>query len=221
MAHARDYRLHLPAMGLSPELDVDASALVVVYRGIQPFAMAGAPAAEGQTPMPPRSSVAPGRRDLCVLIGDDAATAGPTIYTDVDITGLSVNVVSLGPFGSTVPSPDTAEPAFTPEPAPAWAGDIAGQLACDGPLANLGAEVPEALDGQALADTPEAALDLFLGPGNLYASLPAGGFTQLHKEAHWASYGHVVNGHRKAVIILTDTTQYGRAMPRSSTRRSR
>ena len=32
MVQARDYRLHLPAMGLSPELDVDAPGFVVVFR---------------------------------------------------------------------------------------------------------------------------------------------------------------------------------------------
>ena len=55
MAHARDYRLHLPAMFLAPELDVDAPAFVVVYRDMQPFAVLGAPPPAGQT-WPPRQA---------------------------------------------------------------------------------------------------------------------------------------------------------------------
>jgi hypothetical protein len=204
MAHARDYRLHLPAMGLSPELYVDTPAFVVVYRAMQPFGVAGAPAADGYTPNPPRSTVAPGRHDVCVLVGVDA-TAQPTIYADVDIAGLTVKVASIGKLGSPAQSPNTPAPSLTPEPAPAWTANITGQLACEGPIANLGGEVPDGSDGEALADSPDAALALFLGPSNIYASLPAAGFSQLRADAHWASYGHVVDGHRKAVIILSDT----------------
>jgi len=87
MVHARDYRLHLPAMGLSPELDVDAPGFVVVFRALHPFPVLGAPASPGQT-RPPRS-LAPDRHDVCVLVGGDPATTEVNIYNDVDIAHRS------------------------------------------------------------------------------------------------------------------------------------
>jgi hypothetical protein len=211
MTHARDYRLHLPAMGLSPELDVDSPAFVVVYRAMQPFGMAGAPAPDGRSATPPRSTVTPGRRDVCVLVGADGATSEQNIYADVDVTGLTVAVVSVDLTDHFLPSPTAIAPApsVTPEPAPAWVADLAGQLDCDGPVASIGGEVPDVGSLEPFGSDPETALEVFLGPSNFYASLPTAGFTKLHEELHWASFGHVFAGRTKAIVVLSDTTEFG------------
>ena len=112
----------------------------------------------------------------------------------------------------TSPSP-TAEVTTEPSPsaeaeAPTWTLDILGQLECDGPPANLGNEIGD-FGGLWVGETPEAALDSFLGPGNPYASLPLDGYTELHVDAHWASYAHLVDGHAKAIILLGDESELG------------
>lgn len=211
MTHARDYRLHLPSMGLSPELDINSPGFVVVYRAMQPFGISGAPAPDGFSPAPPRGSVTPGRHDLCVLVGADAATAEQNIYADVDIAGLAVAVVSVEPPSQSAPSATASAPApaVTPEPAPAWVADLAAQLDCDGPIASIGGEVPDVGSLEPFGDDPEAALEEFLGPSNFYASLPTAGFTKLHEELHWASFGHVFGGRTKAIVVLSDITEFG------------
>ena len=106
MEHARDYQLHLPAMLLSPELDVDDPAFVVVYEEMQPFSVGGAAPPPGQTRAP--RSLDPGHHDLCVLVGADAATAELSIYSNVDTTGMRAAVESAEPFGSSSPSTEPA-----------------------------------------------------------------------------------------------------------------
>lgn len=198
MEHARDYRLHLPAMLLSPELDVDDPAFVVVYGGMQPFAGGGAAPPAGQSRAP--RSLDPGHHDLCVLVGADAATAELNIYANVDTTGIRAAVESPEPAASTVP----------PNLIPMWAVNIAGQLDCDGPVASIGGEYPESFGGpDTLSNTAEDALAIFLGPSNPFASLPTAEYTQLHAEPHWASFGHLVDGRPKAIVLLTDTTEHG------------
>lgn len=125
MAHARDYRLHLPAMGLSPELDVDAPAFVVVYRDRQPFGVSGAAPPPGQT-WPPAPSLAPGHHDVCVLVGSDPSTAEVNVYGDVDIAGLTVAIdltEPSSPTPSALPTPSaiastgpSIAPAATTQP---------------------------------------------------------------------------------------------------------
>ncbi|HEX2756282.1 MAG TPA: hypothetical protein VHM48_12510 [Candidatus Limnocylindrales bacterium] len=214
MGRARDYRLHLPAMGLSPELDVDTPGFVVVFRDMQPFAVLGAPPPAGQT-WPPRS-LAPGHHDVCILVGADPATAELNIYDDVDITGLAAFVAGTDPSTSSGPDATASvaaspsiEPSLTPEPAPAWVDRLAGQLECTGEVANIGDEVSGTAGTDPLGPTAAAALTSFLGPTNAYASLPAGGFTQIHVDIHWASFGHLVGGRLKAVIVLTDISDFG------------
>jgi hypothetical protein len=201
MAHARDYRRYVPRMGTSPELDTDAAAFAVVYGdGWAGPMITGAAGAKPQTPEP-------GRRFVCVLV----AGADPILYGDVDITGLTVDVVPSSPMpsGSPEPPPSATSSLTTPEPAPAWVSDLAGQLQCDGVVANLGGEYPETGSPEDFGDTAAAALATFLGPSNPYASLPTAGFALLHEEPHWASFGHLVDGRPKAIILLTDTTEYG------------
>lgn len=71
MAHGADYQAHLPAMGKSPELDVPDPAFVVIYD--QPATGTGS------------SDLI---RSVCVLLGNDPATAQINLYSDVDITGM-------------------------------------------------------------------------------------------------------------------------------------
>lgn len=198
MIHARDYRSYFPHIGLAPELDVDESAFVVVFRdGWVGPPTSGVPGAGRPTPIP-------GHRFVCVL----ADGGEPNLYADVDITGLTLDVV---PSESSPRPISTDEPSATPTPppAPAWVSDLAGQLDCDGPVANIGGEVPDADYASGLADTPDAALTSFLGPSNAYASLPAAGFTQIHLDEHWASYTHVFGGRARTIIVLSDVTEFG------------
>jgi len=88
-------------------------------------------------------------------------------------------------------------------------GPSRGQLECDGPVASIGSEVPEADGVGRPGDTPDAGLTSFLGPDNPYASLPAAGYAQLHVDDHWASYGHLHDGRTKAIIVLSDTNPFG------------
>jgi len=186
MAHARDYRRYIPRMGISPELDTYAAAFAVVYRdGWAGPAITGTVGAQPRTPMP-------GRRFVCILV----TGADPNLYSDVDITGLTVAV--------------TPSETQAPNLIPMWAVNLAGQLGCDGPVARIGGEYPESFGGpDTLNNSPLDALAVFLGPSNPFASLPTAGYTQLHAEPHWASFGHLVDGQPKAIVLLTDTTEHG------------
>ena len=168
MRHARDYRLHLPAMGLSPELDVDGPAFVVVYRGVQPFATTGGAGASGATPAPPRATPEPGTHDVCVLMGPDPATAELNVYENVDISGLTVTVASLestpGPPSVEPSAPDVGLGSPTPEPAPAWAGDARIVLECDGSRVDLGREAQPNPD-ETQSDTPDGAVQIMIERG--------------------------------------------------------
>jgi hypothetical protein len=112
------------------------------------------------------------------------------------------------------PSKGPTEPAASvvpPNLIPMWALNLAGQLECDGPVARIGSEYPEGFGGpDILSNSPDDALATFLGPSNPFASLPTAGYTQLHGEPHWASFGHLVDGRPKAIVLLTDTTEHGR-----------
>jgi hypothetical protein len=203
MAHARDYRRYLPAMGSSPELDVETPAFVVVYRSMQPFPAFGAAPPPGQTWKP--RSLEPGRHDICVLVGTDAATAEMTVYSDVDISGLTIDVVPSDPSPSELaPTPMVAPPSTTPEPAPAWAGNLAGQLDCDGPQQPIGGEVGELTP---VGGTGTASPWPWLYAEDV-ADLPLEGWTEEPKvpwetgASAFMRYVNAVNGRIKAVLIM-------------------
>ncbi len=105
MRHAREYSRHLPAMGRSPELEVDDPAFALIFAPGEPrVPIGGAP---GASPEPTQ----PGHRAVCVLVGDS-----PNLYTDVDITGFRATVPDLG---QSSPSPESAPavfPRFRPPP---------------------------------------------------------------------------------------------------------
>jgi hypothetical protein len=204
MAQARDYWLHLPAMGLSPELDVDAPGFVVIYRSIQPFGVTGAPAPDGQ-PREARTTVAPGRHDLCVLIGANVATAERNIYSDVDISGLTVEVASLlpsdGPRPTRPPDP-TPPPSPTPEPLPAWAADAADALECtSGPWPG-GPSGP--MDTQEDARSANAALSMLLAFNRTSLIVwPGAGFQVAMSADRAVLFTYVVDRRVKAAVVAT------------------
>ena len=200
MTHARDYQRYMPRALKAPELDVDASAFVVIYREgyMPPFGISGGVGV--------RPTNEPGHRNLCVVVDAQA----PTLYGALDITGLTTDVIpsSASPTPTALESQGPA-PTPTPPPAPAWVADLAGQLECDGPVASIGSEVPDASGVGAAGATPDEALGSFLGPDNPFASLPAAGYTQIHVDDHWASYAHSYGGKTKAIIVLSDTNPFG------------
>jgi hypothetical protein len=79
MPRSADYRLHLPAMGRAPELEVDEPALVVIYQ---------------------EANADRGGRRVCVAVGETV-----NLYTDVDITGWTMALVDPPPPGCPVLTP--------------------------------------------------------------------------------------------------------------------
>ena len=210
MTRARDYQLHLPAMLLAPELDVDVPGFVVVYRDMQPFPVLGAPPPSGQT-WPPRS-LTPGHHDVCILVGADPASTELNVYDDVDIAGLAATVLQPNPASSSTKasySTATSDSSFspTPEPAPAWTADLAGQLGCDGPMASIGGEVSDGIARDVIGATSGEAVAAFLAQPSPYGGLPIRGFMELHLDAHWATYGHLVDGRIRAILVTSDLAQ--------------
>jgi hypothetical protein len=205
MEHARDYRLHLPAMLLSPELDVDDPAFVVVYGEMQPFGGGGAAPAPGQTWAP--RSLDPGHHDLCVLVGADAATAELNVYGNVDTTGMRAAVESTEPFGSSGPSTEPATGGSTSEPGPAWAGDPATALECDGPPASIG---PGPFASSPAAPDAGLAIDLWLArTHDLVVVFPRAGFSVLEASGSWQLHGVRAGGRTRAVIVLEQASDGG------------
>jgi hypothetical protein len=107
MAHARDYQRHLPAMLLSPELDVDDPAFVVVFAAGARIVGGAPPPASDATSAPANS------RSVCVLV------AGvPNLYENVDISGMRADLGADALATSPAPGPSTdhALESFAPEP---------------------------------------------------------------------------------------------------------
>jgi photosystem II stability/assembly factor-like uncharacterized protein len=109
MAHAADYRLHLPAMRLSPELDRPEPAFVVILGAGTMFGGGGPGIAGGGAPKdsPPIASLEPNVHDICVLVGSDPSSADRIVYENVDTTGLRADI-------SPRPSPASPSTSATP-----------------------------------------------------------------------------------------------------------
>jgi hypothetical protein len=118
----------------------------------------------------------------------------------------SLAVASDGPVATET---GPASPMGTPSAGadadvrPVWVADLAGQLDCDGPMNQIGEEVPAAPGLIDPALTPEDALANLLRVGN-YAWLPAGGFDPPQVEGHWALYHYSVDGSVKVIAVGTD-----------------
>ena len=88
---------------LPPEVAAGDASAVIVYDTTHPFAPLGTPPAPDTT-IEPRSPLADGHHDLCVLVGSDPATATRHLYEDVTVTASSAD-----PGAS--PSPGPSLPA--------------------------------------------------------------------------------------------------------------
>lgn len=143
-----------------------------------------------------------------------AALAGLMVITGCTTGGVPSASTTLATApgtsaSSAAPTSSVASFGPTSDSRPPWVSDLAGQLECDGAVANIGSEVPDGFGVGAPGDSPAAGLASFLGPNNPFASLPAAGYTQIHLDAHWASYAHVFTGRAKAILVLGDTTAFG------------
>jgi hypothetical protein len=89
MTHARDYAIHIPRLGRSPELEVDAPAYVVVFQGNIELAVVGAPAPQDEAgnALPGPDTAASGMRTIsnvvCIVVD-----GVPNYYGPVDKAGL-------------------------------------------------------------------------------------------------------------------------------------
>ncbi len=84
--HARDYQTYLPAMDPTTVLDLDDSALVVVFRNRGPFNgldRSPLPSGIGETP----------DRDVCIYVGPSSG-GELDFFTDVSIAGLRIPIES-------------------------------------------------------------------------------------------------------------------------------
>lgn len=186
MRRARDYPRHLPRMLRSPELEVDAPGFVVVFAG--DVSIRGVPASSGRG------------QTVCILIGET-----PNLYTDVDTAGLQATVPDDG-AGPSRPTPEVSLSTAagpTVQPAPAWVADLAGQLDCDGPIVDVGQEVPPDPAPFDPAPSPERAIESLLESG-MYAWLPAGGFELPQVEGPWALHRYLVVGRLKVIAVSTN-----------------
>ena len=88
MAHARDYRTHIPRMGRAPELETDDPAFVVIFRGSVTLPEVGAPppAGSGDAPVSQGSGVAAVAETGVICVVTDGQ---PDFYTNVDWTGYT------------------------------------------------------------------------------------------------------------------------------------
>jgi hypothetical protein len=89
MTHARDYKVHLPQMKSSPELEADDPAYMVVFAGTVKMGVAGAPAPQVDDNTAP-AALEPIIREAGLTGVVCVATKGsPTYYSSVDTSGLS------------------------------------------------------------------------------------------------------------------------------------
>jgi hypothetical protein len=194
----RDFARYFPTVDPRPvaAFNVDEPATVVVFRGRANVALQPLTVSQDEIGGP--------RHDVCVIFSQPSAGRGAVLIQDLDISGFHLRIEDdpLPPPPTPAPTP---RPTITPQPAPLWASGIGSQLACDGPVADIGGEVPGALELDATGPTPREGLDAFLGPSNMYASLPSEGFEELNVEGHWASFGHSFGGALKAIVVLSDT----------------
>jgi hypothetical protein len=197
MTHARDYQRYMPRMGRSPELDVDEAALVVVYRdGWAGPMITGTLGGEPQSPTP-------GRRFVCVLV----ASGDPIMYGNVDIEGLTIDVVpsDASPGASDDPSPPLppVEPSFTPSPAPAWTAGAAAVLQCDGPPAEFGATWTRGSLYTTDRGTPELALEELAHRLNSYGQpFPTAALIEIGRDETAVAFAYHYRGGARAVAVI-------------------
>ena len=92
MERASDYRVHIPRMPPTSELELDLPALVVVFEGVGPFV--STPTARPGATAAPVHTAEPGVHDVCVYVGE-AGAGQLNYYRDIPIAGL--RAVADGP----------------------------------------------------------------------------------------------------------------------------
>jgi hypothetical protein len=102
MPQARDYQRHLPAMLRSPELEVDDPGFVVI------FAEGVVPAVGGVDPSDDESG-----RYVCISVDGQ-----PSLYSNVDITGMRVDIGTTQASATPTPGSPTPSPSESPTPTP-------------------------------------------------------------------------------------------------------
>ena len=201
MTHARDYKRYLPAMGMSPELDVDSPAFVVVFvDGAGPFTGMGTAPEPDATPGP-SPTPEPGRY-VCVLVDGT-----PNLYSGVDITGMTVSpsaISSPGPSSEPTPTAsggDSARP--TPRRPPGRPISSANSSAT-GRHRPSAARPARSAARRARRSPPRPRSRPSRRRRSSRACRPRG-YERTQLEAHWARFEHRVDGRIKAILILTDS----------------
>ena len=135
-------------------------------------------------------------RDACIVAGAPDGVMQPPVL----IHGLPVD--RLPEIAPAPGGPTTIPAGPTDAPMAAWAGDLASQLECTGPIPAIGGEVGSLgpWDG---ATTPEAALQSLLDAG-VFASFPAAGFQTEEHDGDLVRHAYRVNGRLKAVAVTSD-----------------
>jgi hypothetical protein len=204
-----DFSRYFPNADPIPALEVDAPAIVIVYRDPLPLRRAA-----GE---PAYSSA---EHDLCVILEAAPATPDHLILPRVDTTGFHLRIDReenvVGPIvpGMATPTPPaTPEPQdlVTPEPGPAWAGDASLSLQCDGPPSTIGPSGGQDFDHLAwdAGGTVDGYL-AFVKSANI--PFPADGFVERDHATGTRRFTYDVGGRTKAVIIgqSEDGTETGR-----------
>jgi len=191
MAHARDYKLYLPNMGTSPELDVDASALAVIYR-------VGTPEPP-TTGVGPASTRIPGTRIVCVV----PTGQPPNVYVDVDITGLTLDVVPSSPGPATPLASEPPPPSGpTPTPAPAWYAGAEVLLECQDGQGYFGyGWQPGDVGTLPMSSGQRALANLLDRVDATTSSFPTTGFRLADSTADGEVYTYTDAGAVRAVVI--------------------
>ena len=201
MVHLSDFPRHFPGSGLDPFAGDDEPAVVVVYRDPLPISRLA------------EASPNPNDHDVCVAAEVENAQPDHEVLPGVDITGFHVRIDAEQALPSIVPTIEPSQPAVTPEPLPAWAGDAAANLACDGPPSDIGPSGPQDFErllydsGQTVANY----LDFVKAAG---IPFPADGFAERDRATGVRLYAYDVGGATKAVIVTRteDGTEAGRWM---------
>ncbi len=144
------------------------------------------------------------RGSLALLVSASLLLAACSVAIAPSPPGLTLAPASATASPSVAAASLTASPptpTATPEAVPIWVADLAGQLRCDGPVADLGQEVPAQPGPFDPGATPDKALDNIRVP---YQSIPKTGFEPTEVEGHWARFRYLVGDDPKLVAVATD-----------------
>jgi hypothetical protein len=195
-----DFSRHFPAAAKVPAFDVDAPAIVVVYRDPLPV------------PRPaPVGSPNPDAHDICVILRSENAQPDHMLLLDVDTTGFHVRLGGHGSGSAPPEQPSAAPVSPTPVALGPWAHDAAAVLACQGPPSTIGPTGPQDFDRPVTtaAATIDAYLE-FVRSANI--PFPTSSFGERERATGARLFTYDAGGRTKAAIILLsdDGTESGR-----------